>query len=741
MPQPALGPITSTFDLPLRLAHKGGSVLIADDDRHFAAIAASLRTTTETVSDRLDAQRRTPTRTGKEAVERDSEIRQLSARLRTLRRFGLDLCLGRMVGVDGTVTYLGRTGLTSSTGDQLLLDWRAPAAAPFFAATHADPRGLSSRRRYRWKRSGDDFRVVDYWDEAFSDTTDESLAPDDNSAFIATLNSGRSPRMRDVLATIATDQDAIIRAGSPGCLVVDGGPGTGKTVVALHRAAYLLYSDPRVSARRGGVLVVGPHNPYLAYVADVLPDLGAEGAALCTLRDLVPEGADAVEEPDPTVAQLKSSASWMDAIEKAVGFYEDPPSAPVTVESDWGDVVVTTADWVQAFDAPQTGTPHNEAREDIWQELIDIATDRYPGIPGQELVAALRSSVELVAALNRGWPMLNATDIVGDLWTVPAYLRMCAPWLSVHDREMLRQNEVKTWSSSDLPLLDAARRRLGDRDAVAHGRRRAAAAAAEMRRKADVVAEMVAAEGDRESLLTQFVRGGLSEALVDEDSLPQHAIDRFSETFAHVVVDEAQELTDAEWQMLRARCPSGSFTVVGDRAQARAGFTESWTERLSRNGLRGVDVAHLRVNYRTPQEAMDAAEPVIRSAIPDANVPTSIRSNGIPVTYGSRADLDAVLTSWLDTNDDGIACVIGDSEFEASDRVSSLTPQTAKGLEFDLVVLVEADVPANVTAAGSEASGANVTAAGSEASGAYVTAAVDRYVAMTRTTQQLVILR
>ena len=195
---------------------------------------------------------------------------------------------------DGEPVYVGRLGLTDSAGRRLLVDWRSPAAEPFFGATHANPMGLASRRRYRWTRG----RISDYWDEVFAaDGLESRAALDDQSAFIASLGSSRSPRMRDVLGTIQADQDAIIRAGSRGALVVDGGPGTGKTVVALHRTAYLLYSDPRLGHRRGGVLFVGPHQPYLAYVADVLPSLGEEGVQTCTLRDLVPEGATAPARP------------------------------------------------------------------------------------------------------------------------------------------------------------------------------------------------------------------------------------------------------------------------------------------------------------------------------------------------------------------------------------------------------------------------------------------------------------
>ncbi len=322
---------TRAFDLPDRLAAKADPALIAADERHFAAIADTLEQSIADLTGRLEAELRAPGGIGQKAMDRDTEVHRLSARLRTLRRFGLDLCLGRMVGADDGAggnpepVYVGRLGLTDSAGRRLLVDWRSPVAEPFFGATHANPMGLASRRRYRWTRG----RVSDYWDEVFTaDGLEGHAALDDQSAFIASLGGNRSARMRDVLGTIAADQDAIIRAGSRGALVVDGGPGTGKTVVALHRCAYLLYADPRLGHRRGGVLFVGPHQPYLAYVSDVLPSLGEEGVQTCTLRDLVPEGAAATPETDPEVARLKSSADLVKAIEAAVRFYENPPDQP-----------------------------------------------------------------------------------------------------------------------------------------------------------------------------------------------------------------------------------------------------------------------------------------------------------------------------------------------------------------------------------------------------------------------------
>ncbi|MFC8092859.1 RNA polymerase recycling motor ATPase HelR [Streptomyces sp. NPDC057301] len=723
---------TSAFDLPDRLSLKADPKLIAADEQHFAAIARCLEETIAELTGRLDAARRAPGGMGRDAMDRDTEIHRLTARLRTLHRFGLDLCLGHMVGADDSEpVYVGRLGLTDSTGRRLLLDWRSPAAEPFFGATHGDPMGLASRRRYRWTRG----RISDYWDEVFTPDgfAGHHASLDDQSAFIASLGSDRSPRMRDVLGTIQADQDAIIRAGSRGALVVDGGPGTGKTVVALHRSAYLLYSDPRLGHRRGGVLFVGPHRPYLDYVADVLPSLGEEGVQTCILRDLVTEGAEATVEADPEVALLKSSADLVKALEKAVRFYEEPPTKGMTVTTHWSDISLSATDWAVAFEAAEPGTPHNEARNHVWEELLTILVDKHQGdasgddahVSPDLVRRSLRQNRELLTAFNRAWPLLEAADLVSDLWSVPAYLRLCAPWLSRDEVQKLQRADAQAWTVSDLPFLDAARQRLGDPETSRRKRRHDAVIAAQRERMTQVVDNLIeavansGADGDDGIGLVTMLRGEDAQvSLVDESEVSTADPDLLAGPFAHVVVDEAQELTDAEWQMLLLRCPSRSFTIVGDRAQARHGFTESWQERLKRIGLDRIDLASLSLNYRTPEEIMTEAEPVIRAALPDANVPTSIRSGGTPVVHGSTSDLDSILDTWLAAHSEGTACVIGAPAFHPTDRVRSLPPELSKGLEFDLVVLVDP-----------------------ESFGEGIEGAVDRYVAMTRATQQLVILR
>ncbi|OYO25131.1 AAA family ATPase [Enemella dayhoffiae] len=715
-------PSLSAFDLPPHLAAKSTDTLIARDAEHLGRIAAVLDHVRSEVTARLDAARQGRERGGTAALERDQEIRRLSAQLRLLQRYGVDLCLGRMVAADGSVRYLGRLGLRDPEGQPLLLDWRTPAAEPFFAATHADPMGLTSRRRYRWSRG----RITDFWDEVF--TADglsegaESATLDDQSAFIASLGGPRSERMRDVLATIQADQHAIIRDGSRGALVVDGGPGTGKTVVALHRTAQLLHSDPRIGRRHGGVLFVGPSNPYLDYVSDVLPSLGEEGVQLCTLHQLVPEGDAARPETDPEVRRLKSDVRMVGAIEPAVALHEEPPTDSVEVDTEWGDVSFGAAEWAEAFGAVEPGTPHNEAREQLWTALAGLAVDQLTDEAEEELEAAdvsaaLHRSAELNEVLGEAWPMLEPVDLVADLWTVPAYLRRCAPWLSNDEVRRLCREDGYAWTEADLPLLDAARRRLGDPGVARRQRQQAAARAAGREEMERVVDHLIASDPTELQVMAMLRGADLRAALDDPEAVAEGDRDRLAGPFAHLVVDEAQELTEAQWCQLLARCPSRSLTIVGDRAQARHGFTESWAERLARVGLDNVRTSTLTVNYRTPAAVMAAAEPVIRVVLPDVSVPTSVRDNGLPVRRGRVAELAEIVAEWGRTNSEGIACVVGDPAYPGSERIRSLTPESAKGLEFDLVVLVRP-----------------------ESFGDGIEGAVDRYVAMTRTTGQLVLL-
>jgi superfamily I DNA/RNA helicase len=391
----------------------------------------------------------------------------------------------------------------------------------------------------------------------------------------------------------------------------------------------------------------------------------------------------------------------------------------MSVETHWGEVWIGAGDWSEAFDAPGLGTAHNEAREQVWDELVAIVMDKLDGEDVAEdlLRHSLARNRELTKAFDKAWPLIEPTDLVAALWAVPDFLRHCAPWLDEDEIAALQREDPMAWTVSDLPLLDAARHRLGDPEAFRLARRREAQIASEREVIDKVVEDLLeAGDGNVEEMI--LLKGAdLQDALVHYEDLETADPDLLAGPFAHVVVDEAQELTDAEWQMLLRRCPSRSFTVVGDRAQARHGFAESWSDRLARIGLERVRLASLNINYRTPEAVMAEAEQVIKAALPDANVPTSVRGNGMPVEHGSASDLQAILDDWLADNPEGTACVIGDPAFADRPRIRSLSPELSKGLEFDLVVLIDPD-----------------------RFGDGIEGAVDRYVAMTRATRRLVIL-
>ncbi|MFF2051735.1 HelD family protein [Leifsonia sp. NPDC058194] len=788
--------VSSPFPFALD-AHPAKAVpaLLDADVRQLARIESTLAAQIDELEARLGAELQAPAGSGQGAYERDLEVRRLVRRLRLLRRFGLDLCIGRIDSATSSL-YIGRVGLVDSAGERLLVDWRAPAAEPFFGATLADPMGAVARRRYRWV----DGRIADFWDEVLDGAAAASgAALDDQSAFIASLGASRSPRMRDVLGTIQADQDAIIRADGRGTLVVDGGPGTGKTVVALHRAAYLQYSDPRLTSGHGGVLVVGPSRVYTDYVGDILPGLGEDGVRTCTLADLVPAARDAEPEADRRVAALKADGRMPGAVDAAILRSERVPVRATPIDTAWGELRVGPAEWAEAFATADPASSHNEAREDIWRALLDILVDqvsagsrssrggeepwgdagwgdagwggaswgdagsggdRWDGSgwgdagsaaagqhdhPGDDvrlgfddeeqfdayglnapdadteaIRVGLTRDTPLRAVFDTVWPLLDPSGIVRRLWSSPALLRECAPWLGDSEAELLQRDPGSPWTSADLPLLDAAALRAGDPEAAEQRRRAAAEAAADRAVMDDVVQGLIATD-DSDLKLMSMLRGQDLRSALDTAAAPELSdAGRFAGPFAHIVVDEAQELTAAEWSMLVRRTPSRSFTVVGDRAQARHGFTETWEERLADVGLEGATVASLTINYRTPAEVMAVAAPVIRAVLPDANVPTSIRESGIPVRFAEPAQRDHVLGEWLRTHDEGTACVIGDPSFVPTARVRSLTPVEAKGLEFDLVVLHDPDDSVDPVES--------------------IEAAVDRYVAMTRTTGQLVIL-
>ncbi|WP_345941068.1 hypothetical protein [Microbacterium sp. Se63.02b] len=407
----------------------------------------------------------------------------------------------------------------------------------------------------------------------------------------------------------------------------------------------------------------------------------------------------------------------LDAVAKQ---FERPPQHAMRLESPWADLWMSREEWAELFSRADPAASHDEARDEVWEEILELLVDQVDDeeVPPHVVRRWLRQDEELTGTFVRAWPLLSPTWAVARLWSSPELLQRCAPELGPDDIALLQRDVAAPWTDSDLPLLDAAYRRIGDPDSVRARHRREAVIAAAQEQMAHVVDHLIE-DDDSEMKVMSILRGqDARNVLLGVDAPPALTPDELAGPFGHIVVDEAQELSDAQWRMLLARCSSRSFTIVGDRAQARHGFTESWEARLARLGIRDIRIAHLGVNYRTPSEVMEVAAPAVLAAIPDANVPTSVRESGVPVRLGDAASLSTVVDDWLDAHPEGVACVIGDPAYVGTARVRSLTPEGAKGLEFDLVALVRP-----------------------EQFGDDVTGAVDRYVAMTRTTRELVILR
>lgn len=710
-------PTLSYFRLPDRLENPDIDAEISEDQKHLHRVARLVSEQRRDVAERLV--RRGQDRAGilQQSLERDVELARLARRLRALDRMGPEACLGFMVNATtGQRTYVGRIGLTDENSEQLLVDWRAPAAEPFFAATHACPHNLRIRRRYRWRLG----KIVNFWDEVFDlSQLSKSSSLDEHSSFLASLGTNRVGKMQDVLSTIQSDQDSIIRSSAKGALVVDGGPGTGKTVVALHRAAYLLHADAQLHSGGGRVLVLGPHEAYTAYISDILPNLGEEDVLIATLNNLVPEVSGSAFESSTPVARLKSTHRMVDAVRRAVTVFEQPPGHDLLIETSWGDLKLTMQHWANALASVDPGTDHNESRSQIRQVLEEILIEQLPNdcAPLAQIHAEITGNTLLTNALEVHWPLLDPHKLITAMFSIPALLRFSAPWLSDSEQQSLLLEQTHTLTVEDGPLLDAARFFVGDPEVEFAKHRRDSILTAEREIMQRVIGELIAGADDMEDLSSQLRNEDLQEKLVLQRAEAELPTDSLTGPFAHIIIDEAQDLTEAQWTMVLRRCPSGSLTIVGDRAQAANGFTESWEERLVRVGISRCRVATLGVNYRTTQQIMDAAASVIRQHLPDANVPSSIRTDGAPVIYAKPIQQADLLAKWLSENPLGVGAVIGDPLFTQTERIRSLSPAQSKGLEFDLVIL---NRPENF--------------------GHSIAGSVHRYVSMTRATGQLMVL-
>ncbi|HQY33491.1 AAA family ATPase [Actinotalea sp.] len=679
--------------------------------------------------------------------ERDAFATLYEDRLAQLDAVEQRLTFGRLDLVDGATRYVGRIGLTDDEHTSLLTDWRAPAAQAFYRATAAQPDGVV-RRRHLVTRG----RTVTGLEDEVLDLTSLDEATDATTlsgegALLAALAAGRTGRMGDIVATIQAEQDAIIRSPLAGALVVQGGPGTGKTAVALHRAAYLLYAHRRM-LERSGVLLLGPSRTFLRYIDQVLPSLGETGVVTATIAELVPGIAAEGTEPD-AVAEVKGRAMMADIVARAVRQRQRVPAEPREIRIDGRLVTVLPHDVSEAMaKARRSAKPHNQARVVFVRDMLArlaaqyVAGLGYP-VPADEradIVEELRTTREVRIALNLAWMPLTPQRLVEDLLTRPARLAAAAPQLSARDRALLQRSPGDPWTPADVPLLDEAAELLGEDDQAERVQ-----AAQDAQRRADeldyartVLTSSGAGGGlvSAEVLAERFAGSGSSLTTAE-----RAAADR-SWTYGHVVVDEAQELSAMAWRMVLRRCPTRSLTVVGDVAQTSApGGVHHWATSLDRV-LRGSwRLAELTVNYRTPAGVADAAGVVARAAgLPVGpltsarDVPGSLAVSTVDdLATGTVAAATAALAGLPAQEGAGRVAVIAPHarrvELEAALRASPvgdrlgapgsraalearlvvLEPRDAKGLEFDVVVLV---APAEITGA-------------------------DLYVAMTRPTQAL----
>ncbi|MFC8934316.1 RNA polymerase recycling motor ATPase HelR [Rhodococcus sp. NPDC057135] len=667
---------------------------------------------------------------GQALMERDAEVRALAKEVKRLDVADNGLCFGRLDSLSGETSYIGRIGLLDADNDYepVLLDWRAPASRPFYVATAANPENMRRRRQFHTRSR----RVVDFTDEVLGRPEGGERDARGDSALLAAVNAPRGEGMRDIVATIQAEQDDIVRLEHPGVLVIEGGPGTGKTVVALHRVAYLLYTQ-RERMERHGVLVVGPNPAFLNHIGRVLPSLGESDVVFMTTGDLVP-GLRVTAEDIPGAAELKGSLKILDVLSAAIADQQRLPESPLSIEL--ADVTVRidaeTAEWARE-EARASKLPHNDARTVFTEILTWALTERAIARIGKgwltrsdreaweqvraDLTAELAENDAFAAALDALWPILTPKELLTQLFNSPERLRAAGA-----DETLLRR-DGEAWTVSDVPLLDELVDMLGrDKpvDQSAERERQDEAAYA-----AGVLDMMISREDlmdDEDHLLAQdmLYAEDLADRFVERDTreLAERAAADRDWTYRHIVVDEAQELSEMDWRVLMRRCPDRSFTVVGDLAQRRSpAGARSWATMMEPYVPGRWIYRSLSVNYRTPAEIMSVAAALLAEFAPGVQPPESVRACGVQ-PWSKRISADELASAVDEFNQDedgreGTSIVIGPADVPGAVPVSE-----TKGLEFDAVLVVE---PERIIADGPRG-------------------ASELYVALTRATQRLGVL-
>ncbi|WIB61344.1 ATP-binding domain-containing protein [Curtobacterium sp. MCLR17_007] len=696
--------------------------------------------------------------------ERDAFAKLYEDTIQTLERVGDRLVFGRLEVADPSAgesafRYIGRVGLRDVEHRPLLLDWRVPGASAFYQATAAHPMGMRARRHLSLEGRS----VVGVEDEVFDATLydDERTHLQGEGALLAAVTAERTGRMTDIVATIQGEQDRIIRSPLEGVLIVQGGPGTGKTAVALHRAAYLLYSY-RERLRGSGVLVVGPSPAFLTYIEQVLPSLGETGVVMAALGSLYP-GVRTSTHDRRDVAAVKGSAEMADLLRRAVRSRQVVPTEPTTLDVEGERLVVPPQLVADAMHRAQDrGKPHNVARvtfnksalDAMVKLLADQLRERGTTVDDADLKVLredIRSSYDARVLLNTAWLPLPAEKLLEDLFARPNWLASLTPNWSPERRALLARDRGAGFTVEDVPLLDEAAELLGTFDPTGGAAKRQAKAS----RNRDIenarqAIENMGVEGivSAEQVAGAFAEGG------DPRTTAERAAEDREWTYGHIVVDEAQELSPMQWRVLARRNPLRSFTIVGDMAQGSSpGAARTWDDvigalaRRRRGRAPQVPLDHrveeLTVNYRTPRSIVQAAgefaaaagltvtanqavrdgDPVVRLRVARAEVldtiAATVRAEREHIGSGTTGVI--VPDSQVDVVRQRLAATEADVRTLGSPRPGSVTVLTgadAKGLEFDGVLLVDPD--------------------GVGADAARAAAAV--YVAMTRPTRRLTVI-
>ncbi|TQJ40511.1 DNA helicase IV [Arthrobacter sp. SLBN-112] len=661
--------------------------------------------------------------------ERDAFAALYEDRLAQLDAVDDRLVFGRLDLDSGEAQYIGRIGLTTEDLQRLMVDWRAPEAGHFYQATAFDRQGV--RRRRHLILQGRDVKAIE------DDVLDAGMLTDDESlqgegALLAALNSKRTGRMSDIVSTIQSEQDRIIRSSISGAVVVQGGPGTGKTAVALHRAAYLLYTH-RDRLKSAGVLLVGPSSSFMKYIERVLPSLGETGVVMASVGRLMP-GINAVPEPDPDAAAIKGRLDMAAIVTNAVSNRMRVPAQNRILEVDGRKLTLTPRQVRRARErARATGKPYNEARVTFVKILLRELTEQMTelveaGNLGNNadrsyLAEDVRAARDVRIALNLCWMPMTPEKLISDLFSKPEVLEFCTPNLTPAERALLQRPADAPWTESDVPLLDEAAELLGELDPAAgrglaqqeHDRARDLANAKQtlVNMEAAGVDPLMSAEELAEQNREQEARQTAAERATSDRTW----------AFGHIVVDEAQELSPMQWRLLVRRCPLKSFTIVGDIAQTSSvAGANSWQGALAPMFGDRWQLEELTVNYRTPSQIAEAAVRMANAAGLVVSAPKAVREGRwAPIIDEVGQDtvvskLVEVLPEEIKALDGGLLAVIADGDLlpEATAALRAvygrrigtgagsyeqdivvISPREAKGLEFDGVVVLEPSVMLN----------------------------------------------